>query len=138
MFLNTPPPKIDQDGCVFFVAGQELLMPLTGSLYVRGALEDTDSVLINVGTGYYVEVCCLTLLLMPIAVACLLITANADLCCVLADHCSSRSLLLACLLSVRSRDLESCGMASALPLLDANQKRVVSVLFGSHVILCQL
>ena len=37
-------------------AGQELLLPLTSSLYVRGTLEDTDKVLVNVGTGYYVEV----------------------------------------------------------------------------------
>jgi hypothetical protein len=37
-------------------AGHELLLPLTSSLYVRGSLEDTENVLVNVGTGYYVEV----------------------------------------------------------------------------------
>ncbi len=37
-------------------AGQPVLLPLTESLYVSGALETVDSVLLEVGTGYYVEV----------------------------------------------------------------------------------
>ncbi|PRW44299.1 prefoldin subunit 5 [Chlorella sorokiniana] len=35
--------------------GQPVLLPLTESLYVGGALESVDSVLLEVGTGYFVE-----------------------------------------------------------------------------------
>ncbi|XP_043939828.1 prefoldin subunit 5 [Protopterus annectens] len=35
--------------------GKELLVPLTSSMYVPGALHDVETVLIDVGTGYYVE-----------------------------------------------------------------------------------
>ncbi|XP_028262258.1 prefoldin subunit 5 [Parambassis ranga] len=35
--------------------GKELLVPLTSSMYVPGTLIDVDHVLVNVGTGYYVE-----------------------------------------------------------------------------------
>eukprot|EP00877_Chromochloris_zofingiensis_P000955 jgi/Chrzof1/10860/Cz05g15030.t1 len=34
---------------------QPLLLPLTSSLYVPGALAETEKVLIDIGTGYYVE-----------------------------------------------------------------------------------
>lgn len=37
-------------------AGQPVLLPLTESLYVSGTLESVDSVLLEAGTGYYVEV----------------------------------------------------------------------------------
>ena len=37
-------------------AGQPVLLPLTESLYVSGTLESVDTVLLEVGTGYYVEV----------------------------------------------------------------------------------
>lgn len=37
-------------------AGQAVLLPLTESLYVGGRLARVDSVLLEVGTGYYVEV----------------------------------------------------------------------------------
>ena len=46
-------------------AGQPVLLPLTESLYVSGALESVDTVLLEIGTGYFVEVrqrassCCL-------------------------------------------------------------------------------
>ena len=33
-------------------------MPLTASLYVPGTLDDASKVLVDVGTGYFVEVCC--------------------------------------------------------------------------------
>lgn len=33
-----------------------MLLPLTESLYVGGALESVDSVLLEIGTGYFVEV----------------------------------------------------------------------------------
>ncbi|KAI0165962.1 prefoldin [Xylariaceae sp. FL1272] len=32
-----------------------ILVPLTNSLYVRGSLSDADHVLVDVGTGFYVE-----------------------------------------------------------------------------------
>ncbi|KAM4797223.1 prefoldin subunit 5 [Rhinophrynus dorsalis] len=35
--------------------GKELLVPLTSSMYVPGKLNDVSNVLIDVGTGYYVE-----------------------------------------------------------------------------------
>ena len=34
---------------------QPLLVPLTTSLYVSGALADKDRVMIDVGTGYFLE-----------------------------------------------------------------------------------
>ncbi|PYI28122.1 Prefoldin alpha subunit [Aspergillus indologenus CBS 114.80] len=34
---------------------QEILVPLTSSLYVRGRLADREKVLVDVGTGFYVE-----------------------------------------------------------------------------------
>eukprot|EP00249_Psilotum_nudum_P003215 c16584_g1_i1 orf=369-827(-) len=36
-------------------AGKQLLVPLTASLYVPGKLDNVDKVLVDVGTGYYVE-----------------------------------------------------------------------------------
>jgi prefoldin alpha subunit len=36
--------------------GQSVLLPLTESLYVSGSLESVERVLVEVGTGYYVEV----------------------------------------------------------------------------------
>jgi hypothetical protein len=38
------------------IAGQALLLPLTSSLYVSGTVASTDQVLVDIGTGYYVEV----------------------------------------------------------------------------------
>ncbi|XP_074023102.1 LOW QUALITY PROTEIN: prefoldin subunit 5 [Numenius arquata] len=35
--------------------GKDLLVPLTSSMYVPGKLSDTERVLVDVGTGYYVE-----------------------------------------------------------------------------------
>ncbi|KAK4774543.1 hypothetical protein SAY86_009478 [Trapa natans] len=35
--------------------GQKMLVPLTASLYVPGTLDDADRVLVDVGTGYFVE-----------------------------------------------------------------------------------
>ncbi|XP_072032861.1 prefoldin subunit 5-like [Amphiura filiformis] len=35
--------------------GKQILVPLTSSLYVPGNLSDVNSVLIDIGTGYYVE-----------------------------------------------------------------------------------
>ncbi|TGZ83305.1 Prefoldin alpha subunit [Ascodesmis nigricans] len=36
-------------------AGKTILVPLTTSLYIPGKLADTEKVLVDVGTGYYVE-----------------------------------------------------------------------------------
>lgn len=33
-----------------------MLLPLTESLYVSGRLESVETVLLEIGTGYYVEV----------------------------------------------------------------------------------
>mmetsp|Transcript_40295 Transcript_40295/g.89487 ORF Transcript_40295/g.89487 Transcript_40295/m.89487 type:complete len:151 (+) Transcript_40295:125-577(+) len=35
--------------------GQPLLLPLTQSLYVNGTIASTEKVMVDVGTGYYVE-----------------------------------------------------------------------------------
>ncbi|KAF3327957.1 putative prefoldin subunit 5 [Carex littledalei] len=35
--------------------GKKILVPLTASLYVPGYLDDADNVLVDVGTGYFVE-----------------------------------------------------------------------------------
>lgn len=37
-------------------SGQSVLLPMTESLYVLGELESVDTVLLDIGTGYYVEV----------------------------------------------------------------------------------
>jgi len=36
-------------------AGKDILVPLTGSMYVPGTLVDCEKVVVDVGTGYYVE-----------------------------------------------------------------------------------
>ncbi|KAL5759096.1 hypothetical protein ACOSP7_017616 [Xanthoceras sorbifolium] len=36
-------------------SGSQLLVPLTASLYVPGTLDHADKVLIDIGTGYFVE-----------------------------------------------------------------------------------
>lgn len=38
-------------------AGKKMLVPLTASLYASGTLANTNTVLVDVGTGYYIEVC---------------------------------------------------------------------------------
>lgn len=43
--------------CVFFeTLGKKMLVPLTASLYVPGMLDDEEKVLVDIGTGYFVEV----------------------------------------------------------------------------------
>ncbi|TAQ89441.1 hypothetical protein B7494_g2206 [Chlorociboria aeruginascens] len=37
------------------VEGRQILVPLTTSLYVPGTLADPDNVIVDVGTGFYVE-----------------------------------------------------------------------------------
>lgn len=36
-------------------AGKPLLVPLTTSLYVPGTLADSKNVIVDIGTGFYVE-----------------------------------------------------------------------------------
>ncbi|KAG6819266.1 hypothetical protein H0H93_013581 [Arthromyces matolae] len=36
-------------------AGKTILVPLTNSLYVPGKLSDPDRVIVDIGTGYYIE-----------------------------------------------------------------------------------
>jgi hypothetical protein len=38
------------------LADQPLLLPLTESLYVKGKVANTEQLLVNIGTDYYVEV----------------------------------------------------------------------------------
>ncbi|CAN6463382.1 unnamed protein product [Victoria cruziana] len=35
--------------------GKRMLVPLTASLYIPGTLDDADRVLVDVGTGYFIE-----------------------------------------------------------------------------------
>ncbi|XP_043466581.1 prefoldin subunit 5 [Leptopilina heterotoma] len=35
--------------------GKEILVPLTGSMYVAGQMGETKTVLVDIGTGYFVE-----------------------------------------------------------------------------------
>ncbi|CAA2987212.1 probable prefoldin subunit 5 [Olea europaea subsp. europaea] len=35
--------------------GKKMLVPLTASLYVPGTLDDSEKVLVDVGTGYFIE-----------------------------------------------------------------------------------
>jgi len=39
--------------------GKSILVPLTSSLYVPGKLKNAGKVLVDVGTGYYIEKVCL-------------------------------------------------------------------------------
>lgn len=36
-------------------ANKEILVPLTGSMYVKGVVNNIDKFIIDIGTGYYVE-----------------------------------------------------------------------------------
>lgn len=36
-----------------FFAGDEILVPLTSSMYIPGTIDRTDRVLVDIGTGYY-------------------------------------------------------------------------------------
>jgi prefoldin alpha subunit len=42
--------------CSALLADQALLLPLTQSLYVKGKVAETEKVMVNIGTDYYVEV----------------------------------------------------------------------------------
>lgn len=41
---------------LLLIVGKKMLVPLTASLYVSGTLDDSDKVLVDVGTGYFIEV----------------------------------------------------------------------------------
>lgn len=38
------------------IAGQPVMLPLTSSVYVNGTLATKEAVLVDIGTGYYIEV----------------------------------------------------------------------------------
>jgi hypothetical protein len=40
---------------IWYELGKSILVPLTTSLYVPGTLADPDNVIVDVGTGFYVE-----------------------------------------------------------------------------------
>ncbi|KAH6630633.1 Prefoldin [Chaetomium sp. MPI-SDFR-AT-0129] len=47
--------RVVQSGSSSFDKSKSILVPLTSSLYVKGNLADPDRVLVDVGTGFYVE-----------------------------------------------------------------------------------
>ncbi|KAL2122378.1 hypothetical protein VTJ04DRAFT_2833 [Mycothermus thermophilus] len=47
--------RIVKSGSASFEKDKQVLVPLTNSLYVKGKLSDPDRVLVDVGTGFYVE-----------------------------------------------------------------------------------
>lgn len=51
-----PKPTLLPRGPCHAPAGQPLMLPLTQSLYVSGTVANVDQVLVDIGTGYYVEV----------------------------------------------------------------------------------
>lgn len=44
-----------QEYFMYIFAGNEILVPLTSSMYVTGKLADANNVLVDIGTGYYAE-----------------------------------------------------------------------------------
>ncbi|XP_077288853.1 prefoldin 5 [Arctopsyche grandis] len=50
---------VDSGECVEKITpdtkGKEILVPLTGSIYVPGFIADTENVIIDIGTGYYIQ-----------------------------------------------------------------------------------
>ena len=49
------PLRLSDIACMWY-AGQPMLVPLTGSLYVNGTVTQPDKVLLDIGTGYFIEV----------------------------------------------------------------------------------
>ena len=41
---------------IMAIAGQPVMLPLTSSVYVNGTLATKEAVLVDIGTGYYIEV----------------------------------------------------------------------------------
>ena len=39
------------------LAGDKMMVPLTESLYVEGYVHEKDKILVDIGTGYFAEVC---------------------------------------------------------------------------------
>ncbi len=54
----TPLLQLLQKDCL---ADQPMLLPLTSAVYVSGKLASHDSILLDIGTGYYAEVTILLL-----------------------------------------------------------------------------
>ncbi|KAK0754273.1 putative prefoldin subunit 5 [Schizothecium vesticola] len=47
--------RVVQTGSVGFDREKDILVPLTNSLYVKGKLADPEHVIVDVGTGFFVE-----------------------------------------------------------------------------------
>jgi prefoldin alpha subunit len=47
--------KLEESGADKLSTGKSILVPLTTSLYVPGTLADKENVIVDVGTGFYVE-----------------------------------------------------------------------------------
>lgn len=54
--------KSKKMGMLRRLAGTPILVPLTPSLYVPGKLASTETVLVDIGTGFYVEKVSLSIL----------------------------------------------------------------------------
>lgn len=48
-------PSASVNGTRWWLSGTTILVPLTNSLYVPGKLSDTEHVIVDIGTGYYVK-----------------------------------------------------------------------------------
>lgn len=55
LFVCIGLPRLGNDVCCTGTAGEEVLVPMTGSLFVPGTIKSTSRVLVDVGTGFYVE-----------------------------------------------------------------------------------
>jgi prefoldin subunit 5 len=50
--------SLEEEWSLIQIVEREILVPLTQSLYVTGKLKKTDTVIVDVGTGYYIEKVC--------------------------------------------------------------------------------
>lgn len=66
------PSLLLNDVCLFYVDGKRALVPLTSSVYVDSELVGCDRVLVDIGTGYYIEQVSKTATLCVIFISCLL------------------------------------------------------------------
>jgi hypothetical protein len=51
--------KVEPQRLIKRQIGKPILVPLTTSLYVPGTLADKENVIVDVGTGFYIEKVCL-------------------------------------------------------------------------------
>ncbi|CAD6216102.1 GSCOCG00012865001-RA-CDS [Cotesia congregata] len=53
--LDKVTPEAKEFLIIINYLGKEILVPLTESMYVPGRMSDTENVLVDIGTGYFVE-----------------------------------------------------------------------------------